>query len=95
MKLEWLPEAARNFEDQINYVAARNLRAAVELGDAIEASVSLLTAHPEMGRRGRVAGTRELVVPGRPYVAIYRLEPDTILILRLLHGRQRWPLDGE
>jgi toxin ParE1/3/4 len=46
-----------------------------------------------MGRVGRVAGTRELVLSRTPYIVIYELRgPDEeIYILRLLHGAQRWP----
>jgi toxin ParE1/3/4 len=44
-----------------------------------------------MGRAGRVRGTRELVVPGLPYIVIYRVRKDTIQIARILHGAQLWP----
>lgn len=82
-KVEWLPAAARNRADQPACVAERNPSAAIRLGDASEAGVRLLVEHPASGRPGRVAGTRELVV--------YRIEPRSLLILRLLHGAQRWP----
>ena len=42
-------------------------------------------------RPGRVAGTRELVITGTPYVAAYAVTAETIRILRVLHGAQRWP----
>ena len=46
-----------------------------------------------MGRSGRVEGTRELVISRTPYLVVYRFEEvaDQILIVRLLHGAQRWP----
>ena len=40
---------------------------------------------------GRVAGTRELVVPGTPYVIPYRLRTDRLEIIAIFHGRQKWP----
>jgi len=43
--------------------------------------------------QGRVAGTRELVVVGTPYIVVYRIEPAAVVILRVLHGAQRWPSD--
>lgn len=91
MKVVWLPEAARNFNDHVTYVADRSPVAAIRMGDLIEASAARLVDHPALGRRGRVIGTRELAVPGTPYVIVYRLEPKIIVILRLLHGRQQWP----
>jgi addiction module RelE/StbE family toxin len=62
------------------------------MGEAIERSVRRLVDHPQSGRPGRVEGTRELVVPGTPYVIVYRVEADQIIVvLRVLHGAQRWP----
>jgi len=47
--------------------------------------------HGPLGRPGRVSGTRELVVPGTPYVIPYRLQGQRIEIIAVFHGRQRWP----
>ncbi len=91
VKVEWLPIAIHNRDRQLAYPADRNPWAAIEMGDAIEAAVRLLADHPRLGRPGRVTGTRELVANGTPYVIAYRVEPGAVLILRLLHGAQRWP----
>lgn len=56
-------------------------------------AVAVLAEFPQAGRPGRRAGTRELVVPRTPFVVPYRVRGGFIEILRLLHGRQRWP-DG-
>jgi toxin ParE1/3/4 len=89
VKIEWLPEAERNRKSQLAYIAERNPRAAIKLGDAIEAAVARLALHPESARPGRVPGTRELVVP--PFVIVHRSDRDSVVIIRLLHGRQEWP----
>ncbi len=91
MRIEWLPVAAANRADQLDYVDERNPWAAIDLGDAIEAAIAYLTDQPMLGRPGRVAGTRELVIGKTPYILIYRIEDDVILIVRLLHGAQQWP----
>jgi plasmid stabilization system protein ParE len=44
-----------------------------------------------MGRPGRRSGTRELVIASTPYIAIYRIKADSIQIVRLMHGAQKWP----
>jgi toxin ParE1/3/4 len=51
----------------------------------------LLPNNPEMGRPGRVPGTRELVIPRTPFIVPYRLVGNTIQILRVFHGAHRWP----
>jgi toxin ParE1/3/4 len=49
---------------------------------------------PYRGRYGRVENTRELAIPGLPYLAIYEVLEvlkDRVLILNIVHGAQRWP----
>ncbi|MGI8573847.1 MAG: type II toxin-antitoxin system RelE/ParE family toxin [Egibacteraceae bacterium] len=91
MRIEWLPAAERNLTAQLEWIAEHNLWAAIDMGDAIHAAVSRLADHPAMARRGRAVGTRELVVVGTPYIVVYRIETSAEIILRVLHGAQRWP----
>jgi toxin ParE1/3/4 len=51
----------------------------------------LLAGNREMGRPGRVPGTRELVIPKTPFIVPYRLVGDTIEVLRVFHAAHRWP----
>ena len=46
---------------------------------------------PNMGRPGRVAGTRELALAPLPFIVVYRVKDDRVEIARVLHGAQRWP----
>jgi plasmid stabilization system protein ParE len=43
------------------------------------------------GRRGRVRGTRELVISNTPFVAAYAVDKARVVILALYHGAQPWP----
>ena len=45
---------------------------------------------PDRGRPGRVTETRELVVV-RPYIVVYGVHQDRIVILRIWHGAQDRP----
>ncbi len=74
-----------------DWIEADSPRAAVRVDERIEAQVGRLRDTPEMGRVGRIAGTRELVLSRTPYVAAYRVVGDTVHILRVLHAAQRWP----
>jgi toxin ParE1/3/4 len=55
--------------------------------------VRLLARLPRSGRRGRVEGTRELVITRTPYIVAYRIIGDTVRILRVLHSSRQWPDD--
>ena len=74
-----------------SYIARDNLPAADRQVDRVLAAVAGLLQFPDIGRPGRRAGTRELVVSRTPYVVAYRLRAEIIEILRVMHGRQRWP----
>ncbi len=47
---------------------------------------------PQLGRRGRVKATRELVVAGTPFIVAYTvLRGQVVEILAVIHGAQEWP----
>jgi toxin ParE1/3/4 len=52
---------------------------------------TLLSANPQIGRAGRVPGTRELVIPKTPFVVPYRIMNGAVEVLRVYHGARRWP----
>ncbi|UCF91234.1 MAG: type II toxin-antitoxin system RelE/ParE family toxin [Desulfobacterales bacterium] len=54
-------------------------------------ATQLLIEQPHAGRAGRVPGTRELVITGTPFIIPYRVVEDTGQILRVLHGKRKWP----
>ena len=57
----------------------------------ISDNVNLLGDQPEIGRLGRVNGTRELVLTGIPYIVAYRIKASGVEIVTVLHASQRWP----
>jgi toxin ParE1/3/4 len=59
--------------------------------ERIRAAVARLAASSGLGRPGRVADTRELVIPHTPYIVPYRVKGDVVQIITILHGAQRWP----
>jgi toxin ParE1/3/4 len=91
MKLLWLPRARDDVRHAVRYVARNNPRAAAQIGARIMASAQRLQMFPELGRPGRVAGTRELVVPRTPYIIAYQITGGDIEILAVIHTARRWP----
>ena len=91
MRIDWLPEADRSLGRQLSYIADSNPSAAQRIASAIQLAISRLTEFPKIGRVGRVPGTRELIVAATPFVVVYRVETEAVLILRVLHGAQKWP----
>jgi toxin ParE1/3/4 len=53
--------------------------------------IGTLETFPHLGRPGRVQGTQEIAFPPLPFLAIYEVREEQIVVLRILHGAQRWP----
>ena len=91
MRVRWLRAAAANLRQAVAYIAKDNPAAATRMSARVRDAVARLDAHPMLGRPGRVPGTRELVVPGTPFVVPYGVRGDIVEIIRVLHAAQRWP----
>ncbi|MGE0406983.1 MAG: type II toxin-antitoxin system RelE/ParE family toxin [Candidatus Korobacteraceae bacterium] len=91
LEVRWLKGALANLEDEAEYIARDNFRAAQRVVSAIEQAVGHLARHPGLGRMGRVQGTRELVVAGTPYDIPYRVREGRVEILRVFHAARKWP----
>ena len=91
MTIVWSPRAIEHLAHLQAYVARDNPKAANRVGSTLLEVVERLAELPNLGRPGRVAGTRELVVPGTPYVIPYRVRADRLEVIAVFHGRQKWP----
>jgi toxin ParE1/3/4 len=87
----WSPRAIEHLAHLRAHIARDNPNAANRVAGTLLDAVERLADLPNLGRAGRVAGTRELVVPGTPYVIPYRLRGDRLEVLAVFHGRQKWP----
>lgn len=90
MTLLWHPLAMADRECIMEFIARDKPLAALALDENFETHADRIEANPGLYRPGRVAGTREAVVHPN-YVMVYRVEGETITILRVLHAAQRWP----
>jgi toxin ParE1/3/4 len=93
--LVWSQDALDELDAIGAYIARDNPVAAVRVVDRIDRAARNLAIMPT-GRRGRVAGTYEKVVPGLPYMVAYALETaaggdEVLAILRVIHGARNWP----
>lgn len=91
MELRWSPQAAEDLERIANYIRQDSPEAAQRVALALYEGVGRLREHPYSGRPGREEGTRELVYPGLPYLAVYEVHGEAVEILTILHSRQRRP----
>ena len=92
MKIAWSPEAIEDLASLRAYIAEDSPAAARQVVlDIIQNVEQLLPDNPNIGRAGRVPGSREFGIPRTPYIVPYRFQRNTIQVLRVYHGARRWP----
>ena len=89
MIVRWTPAALRDLESLHAYVAEDNRPAAAATVERILSGIEALSRHPDMGRKGRVSETRELIIS--PYIVVYRPKATTLELLAIIHSARRWP----
>lgn len=84
MELLWTSEAIRDRDEIYDYIEIDNTVAALALDELFSEKAGRLVDHPDLGRPGRVTGTRELVAHHN-FILIYDLVGDRVRVLRVLH----------
>ena len=91
MRSVWTAHALDDLSAIVTYIAKEDRVAASQLLDRIDETGSVtLPANPNMGRPGRVEGTREFVVHPS-YILVYRVQVDRLEILTVRHSARSWP----
>lgn len=86
----WLDSALHDLQTITEFIAESNPVAAQQLVDRLIEDADSLGVFPAQYRRGRVAGTHELVSHPN-YILIYRHTVLAIEILNVVHARQQYP----
>ena len=89
MNILWTDNALQDLDQIEDYISQDNASAAVRMLKSLRDAIGHLAKFPEMGRTGKMGGTRELVV--RPYIIQYKIDKDRVVILALVHGARKWP----
>jgi len=90
VRLVWTRLANADRQKIREYIAQDNPAAALALDELFSEKTKRLVDHPNLGRPGRVAGTRELVAH-QNYILIYDTVGDQVRLLRVLHASRQYP----
>ena len=71
MKILWLSDARQDLKNLFLYILDRNPAAARRIRKRIYSAVKGLADNPNIGRPGRVFGTRELVISQTSYSDLF------------------------
>jgi toxin ParE1/3/4 len=87
VKVTWTEPALVELEAIYDFLSPTNPAAAQRVVEELLLAADSLSLFPHRGRKGRLPHTRELVIV-RPYLIIYRIVDDEVLILRIWHSAQ-------
>ncbi len=88
MRIRWTPAAVADLERISNYLKERHPHYRQPTMRKLYDAIRSLKQWPQRGRPGREEGTREILFPPLPYVAVYRVHGQSIEVLRIYHGAQ-------
>jgi addiction module RelE/StbE family toxin len=88
-RIRWLRLALADLDGIAEYIARDDPETARQVVEKIRDRALALRDQPALGRPGRVPGTRELVLVGRPFILPYRVERGEVQILRVLHTARK------
>ena len=89
VEIVWSALARTRLQEIRAYVARDKPEAAERLAMRIVAMVETLRNHPHLGRVGAEAGIRELVIGSTPYIVLYRVRGQRVIVSTIWHGAQR------
>jgi toxin ParE1/3/4 len=91
MRVRWTTPAADDLYNIVRHIQQDNPNAAADVAKIIYNGCAGLAKFPFSGRKGRVAGSRELVFSRLPYIVVYRIQDPVVELLRIYHGAQDRP----
>jgi toxin ParE1/3/4 len=91
MRLRWTTPAADDLYNIVRHIQQDNPVAAADVALTLYDGCDSLRKFPYLGRKGRIAGQRELVFSGLPYIVVYRIKDQVVELLRIYHGAQDRP----
>ena len=92
MKVEWSDLAFSGLRAIAEYIEQdRGIETANRISEAIFDAVQSLATMPWRGREGMMNNTREMVIPGLPYIVVYMIIQDRVAIVNIIHGARQRP----
>jgi toxin ParE1/3/4 len=88
VEIVWSPLQRSRLRQIRAYVARDKPDAAERLAMRIVAMVEALRNHPRLGRAGAEPGIRELVIGNTPYIVLYRVQDQRVIVSTIWHTAQ-------
>ena len=91
MRIRWKRNALADLEEIADHIAQENSAAARKVVSEIRRQTQILSNHPQIGRRGRVSDTHELVMTSHAHLVAYEITEKSVNVLAVVHTSKLWP----
>ena len=91
LKIKYTKTAFEDLKRGYEYILSDNQFAARMVVVRIMQTLDLLAAEPRIGHVGRVEGTYEFIVLNTPYIIVYMVEGNDLIVVSFLHTSRRYP----
>jgi len=91
MRIRWKSAALEDLTEIAEHIAEENAQAARRVVTEIRRQSLILSTYSDIGKTGRVSGTRELVITKFPYVIAYEVAQKSVDVLAVVHASKLWP----
>jgi toxin ParE1/3/4 len=90
-QLEFTARAFQHIAAAEEFISRENPAAAQKVAEAIYKTAEKLEIFPDLGKPGRVPGTRELPLTKYPYTLVYRVRPSKVIVYAVMHHARKFP----
>lgn len=91
LRLVLTTTAMKNISDIAEYYESKQNGLGARFAMYHKQQTEILKKMPNIGRTGKVFGTRELLLHEFPYIVVYRVRSDFVQILRIFHQQRFYP----
>jgi toxin ParE1/3/4 len=90
MKLVWTETAAEDLAEIVAYIGKDSQETGRMVAKSIVTSLERLPAMPFIGRKRAVDTSRELIFPPWPYLALYEVIDEKVIVKAIRHTKRDW-----
>ena len=90
MRLQWADNAHEDLFRIADFLDAESLGASTGILEAVLVATGLLMEHPQIGPTIMGSRIRKWPVADFPFLLLYQVDGDCIIIVRMAHSRSDW-----
>lgn len=91
LTIKYTKLAIADLNNAYEYICAENPSAAREIVEKIKVTLLHLQMQPFLGHIGRVENTYEFLVFGTPFIIVYMVDGDNLIVVSILHTYKKYP----